>query len=100
VPLLLSNLARAHAELGQFNDAWRSIGEAINSVETTKEMLFKAEVHRTAGEIALLSPEPDIAKAEACFERAPGCASAAGKVMGTARGDEHGAALARSGQVG
>ena len=29
-----------------------------------------AEVHRIAGEIALVSPEPDAAKAEACFERA------------------------------
>ena len=30
----------------------------------------EAEVYRTAGEIALLSPEPDIAKAEEYFERA------------------------------
>jgi predicted ATPase len=27
-------------------------------------------VHRIAGEIALQSPQPDMAKAEACFERA------------------------------
>jgi predicted ATPase len=30
----------------------------------------EAEVHRTAGEIALKSPHPDLAKAEAYFERA------------------------------
>jgi hypothetical protein len=35
-----------------------------------KETWFDAEVHRIAGEIALLSPEPDAAKAEAYFERA------------------------------
>jgi len=29
-----------------------------------------ADIHRTAGEIALMSPEPDAAKAEAHFERA------------------------------
>jgi predicted ATPase len=63
-------LARAHAELGQFDDARRCIGEAMTAVETTKERWWQAEVHRTAGEIALKSPEPDAAKAEAYFERA------------------------------
>ena len=63
-------VAQAHAELGQFENAWRCIGEAMTTVETTKERWFEAEVHRMAGEIALLSPEPDAAKAEAYFERA------------------------------
>ena len=70
MPLFLSNLARAYAELGQFDDAWRRIGEAMTAVETTKETWFEAELHRTAGEIALKSPQPDAAKAEAYFERA------------------------------
>ena len=70
MPLYLSYLARAYAELGQFDDAWRCIGEAMTAVETTKEKWCEAEVHRTAGEIALMSPEPDAAKAEAYFERA------------------------------
>jgi len=39
-------------------------------IETTKEKWYEADVHRTAGEIALMSPGPDAAKAEACFERA------------------------------
>jgi predicted ATPase len=39
-------------------------------VETTKERWCEADIHRTAGEIALLSPEADTAKAEAYFERA------------------------------
>jgi predicted ATPase len=63
-------LAKAYAELGQFEDAWRSIGEAMTAMETTKERWSEAEVHRVAGEIALMSPEPNAAKAEACFERA------------------------------
>ena len=70
MPLLLSYLARAHAELGQFDDAWRCIGEAMAAVETTKESWYEAEINRIAGEIALMSPEPDAAKAEAYFERA------------------------------
>ncbi len=35
---------------------------------TTKETRRETEVHRIAGEIALISPLPDAAKAEAYFE--------------------------------
>jgi predicted ATPase len=68
-PIYRSHLASAYAELGQFDDAWRSIGEGMTAVETTKERWFEAELHRFAGEIALKSPERDAAKAEGCFER-------------------------------
>jgi predicted ATPase len=68
-PLYLSDLASAYVGVGHFDDAWRCIGEAITAVETTQERWCEAEVHRTAGEIALLSPERDAAKAEACFRR-------------------------------
>jgi predicted ATPase len=70
LPFYLSYLARAHAELGKFDDAWRCIGEAATAVETTKERWCEAEVHRVAGEIALKSPKPDAAKAEAYIQRA------------------------------
>ena len=42
----------------------------MTAMETTKERWCEAEVNRIAGEIALRSPEPDAAKAEAYFERA------------------------------
>jgi class 3 adenylate cyclase/predicted ATPase len=70
MPFFLSYLARAHAELGKFEDAWCSICEAMATVETSKERWCEAEVHRIAGEITLLAPEPDAARAEAYFERA------------------------------
>jgi predicted ATPase len=70
VPWWLSSLARAYAELGRYDDARRSIGEAITAIETTKERRWEAEVHRIAGEIALMSPEPDAANAQGYFERA------------------------------
>ena len=63
-------LARAYADLGQFDDAWRSLDEALTAVEATKERMFEAEIRRTAGEIELKSPEPDAAKAQDHFERA------------------------------
>jgi predicted ATPase len=70
IPMYLSHLARAYSGLGQFDDAWRCIDEAMAAVATTKETWSEAEINRTAGEIALLSPEPDAPKAEAYFERA------------------------------
>jgi class 3 adenylate cyclase/predicted ATPase len=70
VPSYLSSLARAYADLGRFDDAWRSIHEAFTAVEATKERMDEAEIYRTAGEIAVNSPEPDAAKAEAYFQRA------------------------------
>jgi predicted ATPase len=70
MPFFLSHLARAYSELGRFQDALRSIGEAITAVETTQERWCESEVYRTAGEITLLAPEQDIAKAEAYSKRA------------------------------
>jgi class 3 adenylate cyclase/predicted ATPase len=70
MPVWLSYLARANAEIGQFDDARHCIGEATTVMETTKETWFEAEVNRLAGEATLLSPKPDVARAEAYFERA------------------------------
>jgi predicted ATPase len=63
-------LGIAYAELHQFDDAWRCIGEAMTAMETTKERWFEAEVNRLAGEIALKSFQSDAAKAEGYFDRA------------------------------
>ena len=70
IPARASDLARACADLGRFDDAWRSIDEAMRAMEATKERWWEAEINRTAGEIALKSPEPDARKAQAYFERA------------------------------
>ena len=97
LPFFLPRLARAHAELGQFEQAWGSIGEAMNLVETTKEKWGEAEIHRTAGEIELMSPQQDAAKAQSAFRAGPRrCPRAASEVLGAAGGDEHGAAMAGS----
>ena len=69
-PVSLSLLARACGELGQFDDAASYIGQAITAIETTKETWHEAEVHRIAGEIALMSPEQDAPRAQVSFERA------------------------------
>jgi predicted ATPase len=70
IPASLLHLAMAHAEIGQFDDAWRCIHEGIMTVEASKIRWWEAEFHRMAGEITLKSPAPDAAKAEAHFQRA------------------------------
>jgi predicted ATPase len=70
MPFSLSHLGIAYAELHQFDNAWRCIAEAMSAVESTKERWCEAEINGMAGEIALKSPEPDEAKAQAYFERA------------------------------
>ncbi len=69
-PLNLSHLARAYAALGKFDDAWRCIGEAMTAMATAKETWWEAEVNRIAGEISLMMPEPDAAKAQNHYEYA------------------------------
>ena len=70
VPIILINLAKVHAELGHFDEAWRCIGEAQTAVQATKVALFEAELNRVAGDTVLRSPVPDLSKAQAYFERA------------------------------
>jgi class 3 adenylate cyclase/predicted ATPase len=70
LPIFWSRLSRAYAELGQFDDAWRCIGETMAAVETTKERWYEAEIHRVTGEIALKLPQLGSSQAETYFEHA------------------------------
>jgi predicted ATPase len=69
-PLFLSYLAWANGRIGRLDEASTNIREAMTAVETTKEMWCEAEVSRIAGEVGLLWPYPDPAKAAAGFARA------------------------------
>jgi predicted ATPase len=69
-PLSLSYLAKAYAELDQFGDAWRCIGEAISLVESTKARWCEADLYRIAGELTQMLLKRNTVKAEAYFERA------------------------------
>ena len=70
MPLFLSHLALANAELDQLDQAWANIHEAMTTLETTKENWYEAEINRVAGTIVLLGAEPDAVKAEAYFASA------------------------------
>jgi hypothetical protein len=62
------------------------------SARITKETWCEAEVYRRAGQIELMLPLSDVQRAEDNFAR--DLAAAAGALLGVARGDESGAALA------
>jgi class 3 adenylate cyclase/predicted ATPase len=70
VPWYVSHLARACAELGRFDEACRHMDEAFAVTKQTGETWCESDIHRTAGEIALLEPTPDFSKAETLFLRA------------------------------
>jgi predicted ATPase len=70
LPLHLAYLAKAQAEMRQFENGWHSINRALLVIETTNESWFESEINRRAGDVALLTPPPDEASAEAYFDRA------------------------------
>jgi predicted ATPase len=69
-PWCLSNLAKVHADLGRFDDAWRCIDEAMRVVKTTQESWCGAEVNRIAGEIVEMPTRTGPSEAEAHFRHA------------------------------
>ena len=69
-------LGRAFAELRQFDQARRCIGEAMALAEASGERWFDAETYRIAGEIELGSSECKGADAQRYFEQALGVARA------------------------
>jgi class 3 adenylate cyclase/predicted ATPase len=70
IPLNLSYLAMAHADLDKFDDSLRCIAEAMTMFQTTKESWSEAEINRIAGGVALRSPGHDVVKAEQYFAHA------------------------------
>ena len=70
VQFFSSCLAMAYTQLSQFEEAQRTIREAITVTERTKERWFEAEIHCMAGEVALKSPRLGATQAEAHFQNA------------------------------
>jgi class 3 adenylate cyclase/predicted ATPase len=70
VPFFQSYLAKAHAMLGQFDEAQNHIDQAVATIESTGERVWAAEVRRLAGEVALLSPRAEVTLAQTHFEYA------------------------------
>jgi tetratricopeptide (TPR) repeat protein len=99
LPFYLSFLASAYAQLGQLDDAWRCMDEAMSTIETTKERWMKPEANRIAGEITLMSPLSDAAKSAILLRaRSHGLPPTTSQILGTPRRHEPRPPLARPGQ--
>jgi predicted ATPase len=70
VPWLLTMQSEAYAALDRPIEALKCLDEAAQIIEKNQDRIVEADVHRMTGEIALLAPKPDAAKAEAYFNRA------------------------------
>ena len=98
MPFWSSCLAKSRISLGQTDEAWRCINEAITTIKTSKEKLFEPEVNRLAGEIALLSA--DIRECRSTFRSvARDCARARSKILGAACNNKSSAPVERSRRV-
>jgi predicted ATPase len=69
-PWFLALFADAQGAIGEFEDAFRALEEALQWVRRNDERLYAAEVHRLKGELLLRQPTPDPAQAECCFQQA------------------------------
>ena len=66
----VSHLADALVTAGDVAGADTALQEAFAFVEQSGERFWLADMHRLKGRIALKQPEPDRARAEACFLKA------------------------------
>lgn len=70
MPWYLSCLARAHMKLGQIEEAQRCMDDAMMAMKTTKETWQESELHCIIGDLALISSNQDVSKAQSHFDQA------------------------------
>jgi predicted ATPase len=68
--IFLSALASVHARWGRFDQAESCLARALRHIAETKEKWLEADIHRTAGELALAASDRNGKQAEAHFQRA------------------------------
>jgi predicted ATPase len=68
--VFISHLADALLMTGDVMGAEAALQEAFDFIDQSGERFWLAELHRLDGQVALKRPEPDRARAEACFLQA------------------------------
>ena len=66
----LTEQAAAYGALDRPLEGMNCLDEAMKIIDTNHERYWEAEVYRVRGELLVLDPKPDVAKAEAYFNRA------------------------------
>jgi DNA-binding SARP family transcriptional activator len=70
MPWYLSCLAEAHVAVGRLDEAKHCICEAMKAMAETKESWSESDILRIAGDLELMSPEPNTGKAQVYYHRA------------------------------
>ena len=70
LPLYLLSLAKLEAQVGRVREAVRLLDEARIAVDSGEEGWISPDLHRVAGEVALLGPHADESAAQTHFESA------------------------------
>lgn len=68
--IMFSNLAEALLMAGDLTGAEAALDDGFTFVEQSGEHYWLADLHRLRGQVALMRPEPDRRRAEACFVKA------------------------------
>jgi predicted ATPase/DNA-binding winged helix-turn-helix (wHTH) protein len=69
-PYFLALLAEASGQAGQPAAGLQALAEAVTLMTTTEGRWWEAEVYRLQGTLLLQLPNPDVPRAEACFQQA------------------------------
>ena len=69
LPYYLSLLGDGYTRAGRFEDAHRTLGEALNLTDKHEDRFQEAELHRLLGQLHLAETD-DQARAEECFHTA------------------------------
>ena len=99
LPFWLPFLARAYADLGKFDDAWRCIDEARWMMATSSNNGVRPRSIASPAKSRLCRGTQMRPKRKLTLSVRSRLRVSSRQSHGTARGDEHGAALARSGET-
>jgi predicted ATPase len=69
-PMFCALLAEAYGQVGQLDDAWLTLANALDAVEENGQRYYEAETYRFKGDLHLHQANPDVEQAEASFQRA------------------------------
>ena len=69
-PVFCALLAEAYGQVGQLDEAWRMLSDALDAVEESGQRYYEAETYRFKGELHLREARPDVEQADICFQRA------------------------------
>jgi class 3 adenylate cyclase/predicted ATPase len=68
--IMLSSLAQSLLQAGDLTAAEAALDDGFAFVEQSGERYWLADLHRLCGQVALRRPDPDLARAETCFNKA------------------------------